>query len=169
MIMSFTKIIKIALEKGRVTRKYPFEPPLVTESFRGKIVIDSSKCIGCGACVRICPPKALQLIQEGSKLVLRYFTGRCIFCWMCIDVCPQKAISGTREFELASIEVKALYRDVIHRIAICSRCGKPFISEKQLKYVSDKISPEKELMERLELCPECRRITTLKNIVSWVE
>jgi len=162
--MKFVKIFAIAAKSGTVTKRYPFEAPLVTESFRGAIEIDPSKCVGCGACTRICPPKALTLEAEGGKLVLRYFVGRCIFCWMCVDVCPEKAITGTRNFELAAESIENLYSDVVHKLAVCRKCGKPFISAKQLDKVKKRIDASTELGEALDLCPECRRKETLAKI-----
>ena len=56
--------------------------------------IDLTRCDGCGLCVKICPPHALQLTEE---LVVVAFPERCDYCGLCEQVCPQKAIERTFE------------------------------------------------------------------------
>jgi len=159
--LGFIKVLTIPLEKGRVTKRYPFEEPLVSPEFRGRIEIDESKCIGCGACVLACPPNALQLIRNGSELVLKYFIGRCIFCWRCIDVCPVNAIKGTRDFELATDNPDDLRELVIHKRAECSECSQPYVTIRQKQYVISK-SPVTE--NYADLCGECRKGKFIKAL-----
>jgi electron transfer flavoprotein alpha subunit len=52
------------------------------------IVIDREKCIGCRACVDICPFDALSM--EGDIAVVN---DKCTLCRACLDVCPVDAIS----------------------------------------------------------------------------
>ena len=52
-----------------------------------KILIDASKCIGCGKCVKDCVASALYL--EGGKAKLRE---GCIECGHCYAVCPIGAV-----------------------------------------------------------------------------
>lgn len=44
-------------------------------------------CIGCGACVSVCPRGNYKLDADGVKMA-----GDCEFCFACIQNCPQKAI-----------------------------------------------------------------------------
>ena len=44
-------------------------------------------CIGCGACVTVCPKGNYRLTSQGVKT-----EGNCEFCFACIQNCPQKAI-----------------------------------------------------------------------------
>ena len=44
-------------------------------------------CIGCGACVSVCPKGNYNLTSQGVKTA-----GNCEFCFACIQNCPQKAI-----------------------------------------------------------------------------
>ncbi|MGN0212865.1 MAG: EFR1 family ferrodoxin [Muribaculaceae bacterium] len=44
-------------------------------------------CIGCGACVELCPRGNYRLSSQGVKM-----QGDCEFCFACIQNCPQKAI-----------------------------------------------------------------------------
>ncbi|MCY0868464.1 MAG: 4Fe-4S binding protein [Desulfurococcus sp.] len=139
---------------GYSTRRYPFEEPLITPEFRGRVEIDPSKCIGCGACVNACPPNALQVIEDGGKLILRYFIGRCIFCWRCIDVCPVKAIKGTREFELTTDDIADLYVHIVHSRKQCDTCGSTYATVRVVKYILEKAPVAEEYADK---CPECRR------------
>jgi len=52
------------------------------------IVIDREKCIGCRACVDVCPFDALSM--EGDIAVVNE---KCTLCRACLDVCPVDAIS----------------------------------------------------------------------------
>ncbi|MDP2173039.1 MAG: 4Fe-4S binding protein [Candidatus Cloacimonadaceae bacterium] len=53
------------------------------------VTIDKEACIGCGACVDICPVSAL--LMEDGKAVVDEDT--CIDCGACIGTCPVVAIS----------------------------------------------------------------------------
>lgn len=48
-------------------------------------------CIGCGACVSVCPRGNYELAPQGVRM-----QGDCEFCFACIQNCPQKAIRFAR-------------------------------------------------------------------------
>ncbi len=52
------------------------------------VTINESECVGCGACVSVCPESALSCddicVVDASK---------CVDCGACIDECPSNAIS----------------------------------------------------------------------------
>ena len=48
----------------------------------------TDRCIGCGACVRACPGKALEIRQGRAALE----KNKCIKCYCCHELCPVKAI-----------------------------------------------------------------------------
>lgn len=61
-----------------------------------KPIIDESKCIKCGKCVRICPvepKKALDWKGEPGKSIPDYDYFKCIRCFCCQETCPEKAIT----------------------------------------------------------------------------
>lgn len=111
------RILKRALTSAVATNDYPavvIEPP---EGFRGKPVIDFSRCTGCDKCSAACPTSAIRTAPNGQKRNERVVTldyGDCIFCGECEAACPE-AIHLTREFQLAaadrsSLRTRALFR-----------------------------------------------------------
>jgi uncharacterized protein (DUF362 family)/NAD-dependent dihydropyrimidine dehydrogenase PreA subunit len=60
-----------------------------------KPYIETDKCIGCAACVKMCPadPKALFFKPEKETLYPEYNYDYCIRCFCCQEICPESAIS----------------------------------------------------------------------------
>jgi iron only hydrogenase large subunit-like protein len=52
------------------------------------IKVDETKCIGCVACMKVCPTKAIR-VREGKA---RINFERCIDCGGCLRVCPYRAV-----------------------------------------------------------------------------
>lgn len=50
--------------------------------------IEATKCMGCGACIDVCPMEAIELV-DGIAVVL---TKRCSGCQACQSACPADAI-----------------------------------------------------------------------------
>jgi coenzyme F420 hydrogenase subunit beta len=58
-----------------------------------KAVVEAGKCVGCGACVLVCPFNCLEYIDEKPNLAKE-----CKVCGICAQVCPQY------EFSTSTIE-----------------------------------------------------------------
>ncbi len=94
------KNLKKFLEKAN-EGKLKINPPVeVPEGFRGKIIYEREKCIGCKTCIKVCPAKAIEFKENEKKI--RIYVGRCIFCSQCNDVCPTSCLHMSKEFLLAS-------------------------------------------------------------------
>lgn len=52
------------------------------------MLVNPDKCIGCGACVKVCPRGAVQLVNG----VARINSVLCVECGICARVCPNDAI-----------------------------------------------------------------------------
>ena len=55
-----------------------------------KVVLNRDACIGCGACVGVCPVSALTLDDDGKS---ECNTDLCISCGACAGTCPVEAIT----------------------------------------------------------------------------
>ena len=81
---------------------YPKEPWPLPKNYRGMIVHDNEACIGCGLCSRICPAKAIEMVDDPSKKLLGkdkvrknkplFYLDRCMRCGQCEESCPKGAI-----------------------------------------------------------------------------
>ena len=55
---------------------------------------DKNKCIGCGACARICPETAIAMVSENDgKQKPQTDYAFCKGCGLCAKECPVKAIN----------------------------------------------------------------------------
>lgn len=51
--------------------------------------VDKEKCIGCGACVSVCPQNVFEM-KNGKSRVAR--PENCVECNACVESCPVEAI-----------------------------------------------------------------------------
>ena len=106
--------------RKKVTLQYPDQRWDLPENYRGvpglptEAGTGKDKCIGCGACMRMCPQNAIKVVAEmgeDRKRRLVEFTldaGVCMWCGLCTEVCPTRAIVMTRHYELASFDRESL-------------------------------------------------------------
>jgi Ni,Fe-hydrogenase III small subunit/NAD-dependent dihydropyrimidine dehydrogenase PreA subunit len=90
------RLLKVRVQQGHRTTPFPADPLDMPERFRGRPVVDPSRCRdGCRACVDACPTAAI------SSDPLRIDLGACLFCGLCEEACPVGAVSYTRDYRLA--------------------------------------------------------------------
>jgi Ni,Fe-hydrogenase III small subunit/formate hydrogenlyase subunit 6/NADH:ubiquinone oxidoreductase subunit I len=96
------------------TFPFPAREPTLPDRFRGRPLIDSTKCLGpaaagggaprsettdgCQACVAACPTGAIVRDERGLALDL----GRCLFCPDCANACPEGAIGYSTDYRLSA-------------------------------------------------------------------
>lgn len=57
----------------------------------GNLIVEESKCVGCGACVEKCPIQRIEL--KDNKAFMTETLPACIHCFSCVRVCPTEAIT----------------------------------------------------------------------------
>jgi len=98
------EVLRACLKKP-ATIRYPFVKIEMPDKFRGKLKFTPEKCIGCKACMRDCPSKAITITKVGDKRFdCEINLDKCIYCAQCVDSCLKKALEATREFELAKLD-----------------------------------------------------------------
>ncbi len=76
-----------------VAKVYELLPPgkVIVEAERVKA--DPQKCVACLTCIRVCPHRAVQLVQvDSEKVVAEISQLACDKCGICAAICPAKAI-----------------------------------------------------------------------------
>jgi Ni,Fe-hydrogenase III small subunit/NAD-dependent dihydropyrimidine dehydrogenase PreA subunit len=93
------KFLLARMQQGHRTVAFPDEEPKLPDRFRGRPLLDSSKCAdGCRACVEACPTDALAFDETGLKVDL----GRCLFCADCAQACPEGAVTYSTDYRLSA-------------------------------------------------------------------
>ena len=59
-----------------------------TKSYTENPKVNAEKCIGYGACERVCPMKNIR-VKDG----LAVSGGKCTMCYRCVSECPKKALT----------------------------------------------------------------------------
>ncbi len=94
-----------SLTKKPATCSYPFTKAVTPLDFRGRVVGNADKCIGCKLCVRDCPSDAIHIIKTGEKRFnIEMNLDRCIYCGQCVDSCNKDALALSGDFELAQLD-----------------------------------------------------------------
>ena len=108
------KIIPLTLKQlvsKPSTVTYPAGAVRQFPDIRGKIIHNHQACIGCTACIRDCPSKAIEIVRISEterKFQAFIRTDSCTFCSQCVDGCPKSALKFTADFELATLSRDAM-------------------------------------------------------------
>jgi hydrogenase-4 component H len=129
------------------TVRYPYEPVVPPEAFRGKPKFVEEECIGCGACAQVCPARAIDVVNvvEGGvgrrTLTIRH--DHCIFCGQCHRFCTtEKGVILTNEFETGTYDRRQAIATVEKELVICQECGEVIATVDQLRWVAQKLGPK---------------------------
>ncbi|MBC8393756.1 MAG: 4Fe-4S binding protein [Deltaproteobacteria bacterium] len=130
----------------RFTTRFPAEPCQVPENYRGKPEFDDEYCIGCGACVNVCPTEALTQTDDLESnppkrtIISRYDT--CIFCGNCQDGCTtEKGIRLTDQWDLATLDRQETIATHEYELQLCEKCGAVVGTKKHLLWLNKKLGP----------------------------
>ncbi|HUU16369.1 MAG TPA: 4Fe-4S dicluster domain-containing protein [Sedimentisphaerales bacterium] len=137
----------IAVFSPRFTTRFPTEPCVVPEKYRGKPEFDLDTCIGCGACVNVCPtPGCLSQVDDLEadppvrRISHRYDT--CIFCGNCEANCTTKTgIALSNEWDLATLNREDTIETHEFELQLCEKCGALIGTKKHLVWLYEKLGP----------------------------
>ncbi|ABC21123.1 4Fe-4S binding protein [Rhodospirillum rubrum] len=160
-MLSKIKEALICLRAGRVTLPYPFVPLKAPPRFRGRPTIDGAKCIGCGACAEVCPPRLIEVNDAASTRTVELNYSRCTYCARCQEICPTGAMTCTEDFEMATADRKNLTVSVQLDMVHCETCGKAFMTKRMLDKMLTEFCPpwmnkKIDVPKWLWQCPQCR-------------
>jgi hydrogenase-4 component H len=138
------RILKEALKAlftGPYTTKFPYEPHIPKEKFRGKPEFDEEECVGCGACSEVCPVQCIEVVDDQRrKLTLRY--DDCIFCGQCQANCiTEKGIRLTLEYDLATFDRKDAKTSIEKDILYCEYCNEVVGTIDHLRWLRRRLGP----------------------------
>ncbi len=132
-----------AVVRGPFTTKFPAAVDSVDPAFRGILQFNPDKCIGCGACVQVCPTNAREIVIDSEKMVLRncHHADRCIYCGQCVRYCSTgEGIRHSTEFDTARTERSADWKTTVEKtIVYCEVCGEPFATREQLLWIGRRV------------------------------
>jgi formate hydrogenlyase subunit 6/NADH:ubiquinone oxidoreductase subunit I len=103
----FAEVAKALFQKP-ATEQYPSQRRPMLADYRGRLVYEPEKCVGCQLCVKDCPAEAIHLAvldKSSKRFVIRYHVDRCIYCGQCVENCRFDCLAmSSTLWELASTD-----------------------------------------------------------------
>ena len=134
-----------ALIVGPYTSKFPKVIHEAHPNFRGQPEYNDEKCVGCTACIQVCPVEALSFTDKTDgndpKRELTHYTDTCIFCGQCEAACiaDNEGIKLSTDWDLAFFDRKKAEESIEKELQLCEACGDPIACKDHLKWISEKI------------------------------
>jgi formate hydrogenlyase subunit 6/NADH:ubiquinone oxidoreductase subunit I len=136
----------ISLFTPAYTSKFPAEPHIPFENFRGKPVVDDKNCVGCETCANVCPPQAITFSddRERGKRIIKRDYGKCIFCGQCELHCiTQKGVKlSDKIYDLAVFERDKVIEYQEKDLLICENCNAVITTNEHLHFMHRKLGPK---------------------------
>jgi ferredoxin len=132
----------------------------------GRVLVDTSGCTLCLACVSACPTSALR--DNDERPMLKFVEDLCVQCGLCQTTCPEQVVS---------LEPRATFgpsrRDHVvlneEAPAICIRCAKPFGVKSSIDRVAAQLEGrhwmfrDPAIMDRIRMCGDCRVVDQTRH------
>lgn len=136
----------ISLMTPAYTSKFPVEPHIPYENFRGKPVVDDENCVGCETCANVCPPHAITFTDDrssGTRTIIRDY-GKCIFCGLCQEHCiTGKGVRlSDKIFDIAVTDRKKNIEFQEKELLMCRSCGSIITTKEHLFFMHRKLGPK---------------------------
>ena len=133
----------VSLFTPAYTSKFPMEPHIPFENFRGKPIVDNDNCVGCETCANVCPPQAITFIDDRQKAIrtIRRDYGKCIFCAQCQEHCiTGKGVKlSDKIYDLAVFNRNENVEYQEKELLICKNCNAVITTKEHLWYMHRKL------------------------------
>ena len=125
MIGAKFRQVRFGLRNPRATVGYPLAPRAPEAGYRGRVVVETARCVGCGGCAEVCPTRCIRMTDlDAETRVINRMLDRCIACGRCEEACVYGAVKLVADWENGTPVRGDLNIEQRLFMAACDRCGR---------------------------------------------